>query len=278
MNLQFLGAPEDVDIKSWAQYFTGVRDQLKSSLDDMLAAYRTFKKIRESFGLPVVGTSGEARLRAGSLNDSQYQQMLELASMGDIGVKALDDAIANKRKVGYDRAASDFQIERLPSDDIRIEMQNGKPTLISNVTNQPTQIMGQIDGVPRTLGLAPIVWIGLGIAGVIVTVGALYTVNTAMQTATTMVQEKTRETIALKSMELVEKGKATPAEAKQLQTATYEAAADLEAAKGNAAAKTGLTPETNKTIRTVALVALGIGAIYLVSKFVPNRSPQILPA
>jgi hypothetical protein len=271
MHLQFLGAPEDVDVKSWAQYFTGVRNQLKDSLDDMLAAYRTFKKIRESFGLPVVGTSGEARLRAGSLNDSQYQQMLELASMGDIGIKALDDAIANKRKVGYDRAADNFQIERLPNDATRIEIQNGRPTLISNQTNQPTEITG-------TLGLAPIVWIGLGIAGVIVTVGTLYTVNTAMQTATTMVQEQTRKTIALKSMELVEKGKATPAEAKQLQTATYEAAADLEAAKGNAAAKTGLTPETNKTIRTVALVALGIGAIYLVSKFVPNRSPQILPA
>jgi len=271
MNLQYLAAPEDVDVAAWGKYFQGVRNQLQGTLDDMLGAYRTYKKIRESFGMSLVVSPGEGISAAGAITRSLSQQALELASMADIGIMALDDALANKRKIGWDRAAETFQIERLPTDASRIETPGGVPTLISNATNQPVQITG-------TLGIAPIVWVGLGIAGVVVTVGALYTVNTAMESATTIIQEQTRKTIALKSMELVEQGKATPEEAKKLQTATYEAAADLEAAKGSAAAKTGLTPDTNKTIRTVAIVALIGGGLYLVSKFVPSREPRIIPA
>lgn len=272
MNLQFLRAPEDVDAAAWGKYFAGVRNQVQGSLDDMLGAYRTFRKIRESFGLPVVGSPGEGIPgTSGALTYSLNQQILELASMADVGVKALDDALANKRKIAYDRAAETFQVERLPDDAVRIEERNNRPTLISNSTNQPTPITG-------TIGLAQIAWVALGIAGVIVTVGALYTVNTAMESATKVVQANTQKTIALKSAELIEKKLVTPAEGIALSKATYEAAADLETARGSAAGKTGLTPDTNKTIRTVAIVgAIGVG-LYLISKVIPDRIPRIVPA
>lgn len=269
MNLQFLAAPEDVDAAAWGKYFAGVRDQIQGSLDDMLGAYRTFRKIRESFGLPVVGSPGEGIPgTSGALSYSMNQQILELASMADVGVKALDDALANKRKIAYDRAAETFQVERLPDDAVRIEERNNRPTLISNATNQPTPITG-------TIGIAPIAWVALGVAGVMVTVGALYTVNTAMESATKVVQANTQKTIALKSAELIEKKLVTPAEGIALSKATYEAAADLETAKGKSA---GLTPDTNKTIRTVAIVgAIGVG-LYLISKVIPDRIPRIVAA
>jgi hypothetical protein len=276
MRLQFLGAPEDVDLKAWEAYLVALRNKLTASLNEMLGAYRTLRKIRESFGMPLVARTSEASASPGALTESEYQQILELASMVDLMNRALDDVVGSKRKFGFDRATNDFQIERLPTDANRIEVRGGRPTLISNSTNQPVQVSGTIDG----LGVVgPIVWVGLAIIGTAVTLGTLYTVNTALEKTADIVQSNTQKTIAIQSMKLVEQGKATPAEAKALQTATYEAAKDLEIAKGEAAAKTtGLTPDTNKTIRTVAIVAAIGGAIYLIAKIIPERAPRIIPA
>lgn len=271
MNLNFLGASEDVPLAAYEKYLSALRDRTKGAFAGMLAAYQTLKKIREAYGLPVVGTSGEARVRVGALTDSEYEQMLELASMTETITRVLDDALANKRRLGYDRATEDLQIERLPEDPVRIETRNNRPTVVSNVTNQPERITG-------TLGLHPIVWVGLGIAGVAVTVGSIYTVNNAMESATTIVQAHAAKTIHMKNAELAEKG-IDPQGAANATKTVLDASADLSRAQGEASAKrTGLTPDTNKTIRTVAIVGVIAAGIYLISKVIPNREPRIVAA
>jgi hypothetical protein len=263
-----LGQPAS-DAAAWEAYLTALRDNLTAKWSGAVAAYQGLKTVRQNLGLPfMVEGAGPESTGAGKLSASAWspdldQQAVDLMAMVTLIKNALDDTIAGKRKLNYSTDRAEFLIEGLPADLLRLEVQGEKPVLILNATNQPAPpIQGQVS--------APaIVWAAtLGVS--VLALPAYWVVEKAVNTLTDVAEQKTMKTLAEKSYECVQTGKCTPEQAAKLNQSIYSGAAAVRAEKvreKEAASKP--TTDITSAIKTVALVALGIAAIYAIIKFVP---------
>lgn len=263
----WLGAPEDVDIKAWSTYFKSLRASLLASWRRTHSAYMTLKTVRETLGLPfIVDKTGETDPPSDAWTTNQDRQLFNLQAVVQFMLTAADDVVNNKRRIGWD--GKEFVVERLPGDAAHVGMVQNQVFLLDNSTNQPIQASGPVSA----LGLAPIAWVGLGIVGVAVTVAGYLTVKSMCESATSVMQQKTLQTLSNNQHELVMSGKAEPAEASAMTKSLLQGAADLEKAQAaTALAKKEPDTDLGKTIRTVAIVGLGAAALYLVAQFVGAR-------
>lgn len=254
-------APTGVDPAAWDAYLSGIRSSLNGSFDRMIKAYRTLRSVREGLGLPFVVT-GEGVLR-GALTPDSNQQYIEAATLVDRCNTFIDDARAGRRELGFDDVGN-LVIGALPTDGDRIVVQNGAPVLVDQ-EGKPLEITGSI-------GLAPFAIVAIV---AVVAIGAVLAVEKVCDTLTSLAEEKTNQTVTDMQRDLVQKGKATPEQAKAMADAVYDGARGLEEAK----AKTkdaGKGSDFSGTIKTVVTGGIVIAGIYLVAQLVPmfaRRTP-----
>jgi len=276
--LRWLGQPADE--KAWEAYLTALRDNLSASWTRAVAAYTGLKTVRQNLGLPflVDGAGPEGGAAPGMSSASAWssdldQNAVDAMAMVKIITDALNDAIAGKRKVAWNTEKNQFEIEGLSSDVVRLAL-NGDVPIIVNPAGEQTHVQGQV-GVPA------IVWATtLGVT--VLALPAYWAVEKAVNNITDVAEQKTMRTIAEKSYECVTTGKCTPDQAAKLNQSIYTGAAAVRAQKVEQI-KAGSQPTTDitNTIKTVALVALGLGVLYALVRLVPpagaRSSSRALP-
>jgi hypothetical protein len=267
----WLGQPADE--KAWEAYLTALRDNIQAKWTGAVAAYKGLKSVRESLGLPFIVDGGgpEAGAPAGMSSASAWstdldQNAVDIMAMVKIITDALNDVIAGKRKLAWNTDKGQFEIEGLPSDIVRLALNNDVPVIVTP-TGEQTHVQGQV-GVPA------LVWATtLGVT--VLALPAYWAVEKAVNTITDVAEQKTMKTIAEKSYECVASGKCTPDQAAKLNQSIYTGATALRAQKVEQV-KAGNQPTTDitKTIMTVAWVALGIGVLYAVVRLIPPASAR----
>jgi hypothetical protein len=257
-----LGAPEDVDQAAWAAYLRNLRDGVASSWNTVRAAYQKLERVRSSFGLPLLARPGEAS-SPGALTPGEQQDFFDVGATSHLLVTWMDEVLADKRKVG--RNNGELVIESLPGDQVRIVLQAGRPRIVSASTGQPVPVTPVDGALPGQLGY--VAWVA--VAAVAVAVAAYLINQEQCETEVRVAEQKTMETIATKQSELVQSGKATPEQAKKMTDAIYQGAASVEQARGEAKEREGESG-LQKTVRTLAWVSLGIGAVYLATRIIPS--------
>jgi hypothetical protein len=268
-DLQFrqLGQVEG-DTSGWNSYLLALRDRSRSSMSGLAEAYRTLRGVRETLGLPFLAT-GEAAIDAkGALTTSEEKRILELGAVVDISGKAIDDAVAGKRRVAF---SSDnlVSIEALSTDAARVAATGSDVFVVDAKTGQRVETTGTISG---QLGIIPIGVALLVAAGVVVTVATVWLAVKAIETLKVAVEEKTTRTLSDNATKLVESGKATPQQAADMNTALLKGQAEL--AKAKTEQEKGTTPEVLSTVKTVAIVAAVIAGLYFAARVIPEIVPR----
>lgn len=245
--------PEETTSAAWEAYIRAVRDNLNASFARASNARATLKRTRERLGLPfMIEQSGEGQIPAGAWNEGLDQDLLRAGSMVATLTRFADEAVAGKRKFGYDQD-DELAFERLDGDFSRVEMRGGQPIEIENATNAPVRVTG-------TLGVLPPIVLGIIIVAAIVT--TYFAVEQVCETIEHTAESKQIETVSTNGADLIKSGKATPEQVKALTESIYEGAAQVHTAR--ALEKTEGKSEIPQTIRTVGYIALGLGALYVV--------------
>lgn len=247
----------------WNAYFGALRDHMNAKWSKAVGAYKTLKNVREILGLPfIVDQTGESNSIGAWASDLE-QQAVNLHAMVVLATGALDDVVANKRKVGtYED--DQWAIERLPTDILRIQVNPpGEPVLVNAQTGAPENIQGTVGAIWLPIALVA--------AGTVVSAGGFYLAIRAIDSLDSMMKEKTTQTIAKRNAELIASGKATPEQAAALTKAESAAAVDLS--KARAAEKdAGASPEKwTPLVKTIVWGGVAIMALYIVTKLVPSR-------
>lgn len=257
-NIQWLAAPEDVDLQAWDAYFRGVRNQLVESWNDARTAYLTMRQVKESFGLPVVLSPEAAASGEPGWTPGDEQRILETQAIVELLTEWMDDALEkNTRRIAYDPAQG-FVIEQLPSDTLRVVQQGGGVSIL-DLQGNPVPVTGTVGALPA---LAVVAIVGVAVVGVYFTVDAICDVIESTA------EQETMRTLGDQHAKLVASGKATPEQAKKMTEAIYSGAKELTVAKGQAAAAEG-SSGVQSTVRTVAWVALGITGLFFLAKVLP---------
>jgi hypothetical protein len=250
----------------WNAYFGALRDNVNSKWSRAVTSYKTLKNVRETLGLPFIvdqGTGEGSSNLVGAWSSDLEQQAVNVHAMVVLITGALDDVVANKRRVSPHENDS-WAIERLPTDVLVMRTDPpGIPVLVNGQTGQKENAQG-------TVG---VIWIPVALvaAATIVTAGEIYLAIRAIDALESMMKEKTTKTIAKRNGELIANG-ATPAEAAALTKAEGQAAADL--AKARAEEKNaGDGPEKwSPLVKTVVWGGVAIMALYIAAKLIPSRS------
>lgn len=261
-----LGAPEDLDQKAWVAYLRSLRDGVSQSWNRARAAYLALERTRAALKLPLIARPGEAA-SPGALSVGEQQNFFDAGALAHLLVTWMDEAIAGKRQVGWD-AGDALVVEGLPGDAVRVVVEADRPRIVSASTGQPVPVT-PVDGtVPDKLGYVVPIVIGV----VAVAASAYFIVDKICDSQVEVAKTRTMETISTNQTALIAAGKATPEQMKEQTDALYGGAASVEKAKGEAKAaenESGL----QKTVRTLAWVALGVGTIYLASQVIKTTSP-----
>lgn len=281
MNMLAQTTPSDPNnAAAWGAYLTALRGSMNQSWAGARNAYLTLKKVRQQLGFPFIGSllTGEGGLvDSGAWDDSLEGNMQDLQAMVKVTDDAFGDVLAQKRKLFYEQKTNDFAVEGLPSDIVRVKLTDGNLSLV-NGQGQPIHVTG-------TIGLAPIIVGGIvaaaAISGAVTFVAAALVIKKTCDTIQAIAEQKTMQTALVKQAELVQSGKATPAEAAALTKSVYDGTAAVATAKGAAAAQANANSDVtniSKTVTTVAFIGLGIGVIYLLVKLVPEGGLKRSPA
>lgn len=260
------------DPAAWGAYITALRGSLQMSWAGARGAYLTLKKVRADLGMsfiaPPVGEGGTPD--NGAWSDSLEDNMLDLQAMVKVTDDAFGDVLAQKRKLLYDAASNDWAVEGLPGDLVRVKLNQAGQLSLADATNQQIHVGG-------TIGLAPILIAAAvgaaAISGAVTFVAAAIVIKKTCETIQAIAEEKTLQTALTKQAELVQSGKATPAEAAALTKSVFDGAASVNESKAKleeAKSKPNADGLGN-TIKTVAYVGLGIGVIYLLAKLIPSK-------
>lgn len=253
----------------WNAYFSALRDNMNARWQRAVDSYKTLKSVRETLGLPFMAEpgQGEGPIATGAWSADLEQQAVNIHAMTVLITGALDDVVANKRKIGMLPNSDEWVIERLPSDILRIEVKApGTPVLVNAATGQPEQVQGTVGALWSSAALA-----------VLVPGAGIYLTLRAIDNLVQNTQEKTAQTIAKRNGDLIASGKATPEQAAALTKAEAEAAAGLVKARGEAKKTEGVDPEKwTPLVKTVVWGALGLGALFLLIKVLPSGGTRSL--
>lgn len=123
------------DGEAWSAYFKSRAASLNLAWTLAKAAYKSFRQVRVDLQLPIIDDSdGQA------WSSSLLQGAADLEAMVKLLLSVSSDVISGRRGVAWIAEKQDFYIEKLPSDDIRIGLDDkGTPVLISTKTGQVTQ-------------------------------------------------------------------------------------------------------------------------------------------
>lgn len=260
---------DEAESKSWGGYVAALRDQILTSKAAAVASYNALKQVRQKLGLPfMAGAAGEAGGGdAGAWSQDLEQQAVDVTAMAALCVNAANDVLARKRRLMWDDKQNDFAIEGLPGDVVRLQKaENGVPVLVDS-SGQVTHVTGQVGN--------PLVVFGVIAAlAVVQALALLLLVDQALKTLQVVAEQRTQRTLAdaaKKHADLVEQGKATPAEAKSLNDSIYGGATGLAKAAGETKKPFGFESET---LVKLGYVALGLGVLYVIVKFMALRTPS----
>lgn len=260
-----LGAPEDFDQKAWDTYLKSLRDGVAQSWNRARRAYQALEKTRASLSLSLLARPGEGA-SPGALSQGEQANFMDAGALAHLLVTWMDEALAGKRKVGWDEANGTLVVEGLPGDAVRVVVDGGRPRIVSASTGQPVPVTPTDGTIPDALSAAPLVWIAVAV--VAVAASAYFIVEEVCEGQVEVAKQRTMETLGTQQHERVMAGKATPEQSQKMTDAVYAGAAAVETASAAARAsesETGL----QKTVRTLAWVTLGVGVIYLAAKVIP---------
>lgn len=235
----------------WEAYLRATRANLEAAFDRMVVSYHTLKNVQDALGKPLI-KSGEA---GGALTIDENLGYVEAAALVERSAAFIDDALAGRRKLGYD-ASGNLVIEGSATEDMRIEMVGGRPKLLDPQGN-PVQIEGQLSAIA----------FGAVIVVAVIAVAVVFAVEKICDTLAVQAEQKTTQSIAQASEEVVKKG-GTPEQAKALSNALMDGARGLEEArakKKEAEKDTGF----GGSVKALATAGIVIASIYLLAQVIP---------
>lgn len=254
--IQHLGqGTEVVDGAAWTAYLKAGRDSMVASWNQARDAYLALKKVRASFGHPLVELTPEGERPPGALSEEEDTEFLYLNGVVGLLSKWADEAIAGKRKGFFE--SGELMIEALPEDTMRmIPGPNGRPVIVDMDGN----------AVPVTGTIGNWVIVAGALAATAVAGVALYFAADRMADGMKNVAEsRMSETIAREQTRQLELG-ADPEQVQKLSQGIYAGAAELKKASAEEKeTKTGW----QQTITTVAWIGFGIAAVLVAGKIVP---------
>lgn len=266
-NLHWLGQASAIDPKEWETYLAALRDNMLVSWTRAVAAYQGLKSARETLGLPFIAPPGGEGAAPGMSSAASWsadldQQAVDLMAMKVLVTDALNDAIAGKRKMNWDAAKAEWQIEGLPEDVLRLEVQGQAPVLVDAKTGQKTSIQG-------TVGVPAIVW-GATLTLSVLALPAYFVVEAAINNLTDVSEQKTLRTITEKSYECVQSGKCTPDQVAKINSSITSGVTALRAQKvEQEKAKAQPTTDITSAIKTVAWVGLAAAVLFFAARLIP---------
>lgn len=273
-----LGAIEDMNPQAWVNYVTSLRTDLQAAWVRAESARASLKKVRETLNLPFIVNSPTEAGAPGAWNDTFEQNTLELKGIVLLLTKFADELAAGARGLAFDQNTNEFVILGKSDDTLVVRVINGRPTLVYAASGQPvppSEVTGTLDGL---LGAAPIppVVIAIGAVSLVATGIIAYAITTKVcETVESTAKQKTLETISTAGKKLVEEGKATPEQVATMDKALFEGQAAVTQAEAAKKKEEDVWP---KTIRTVALVGLGVAGIWLVGNLFARGGGGSAPA
>lgn len=267
-----LGATPPADIttfdgKAWGVYLQAVRDSLDASRKRAVAAYTGLKQVRADLGLPfIVDTVTEGQQAAGAWNSTLDQQAVDVNAMAVLLIQAADEAIQGKRQVAWDPVKNDLAIGRLPTDLVRVDVQNGLPILVANADGAQIHATG-------TVGFPPLAWAAIVAVGSIV---AYFATDKICNTITTTAEEKTAQTIAQTNADLIRAGRVTPEQAAAMTKAIYSGAKGVAQVRADAASSSAASKGMDaigSLITGVSVIAV-LGIVASVIGMLPKPKQQ----
>lgn len=273
-----LGAIEDMNPQAWANYVSGLRTSLQQAWVRAETQRSTLKKVREVLGLPFIVDSPTEAGAPGAWNSTFEQQTLETKGVVLLLTKFADELAVGERGLALDQASGEFVILGKESDSLFVRVINGRPTLVYANTGQPVppnEITGTLDGLLGAAPIPPIV-IAIGAVSLVATGIVAYAITTKVcETVASTARQKTIETISTAGKKLVQEGKATPEQVATMDKALFEGQAAVTQAEATKAEEESQWP---RTVRTVALVGLGIAGVWLVGNMFARRGGASAPA
>lgn len=251
-------------------YVEALRGSTKTALQRATVAYNTLKTVREKLGLDFIPSAGGE----GSANTGGWASDLEVQAQDLHAMAVFLDQIAldvknGKRDLIWNKAFGAFAVSALPSDVIRLDVtQGGVPVIVDASTGKPIH-------VEAPLGVGAVNWAELAVVAAIPTVGIYLTTTKFLDSMTVVAEQKTQRTLleaAKKNADLVAQGKATPAEAKQLNDGLYAGATGLQKEQNAvklAAEKT--SSDWSDSLTKVAWAGVIVAGIVTVGRLIPSK-------
>ncbi len=266
-----LGAPPTPDSTADAigAYVAGLRDTVVASKAAAISAYNGLKKVRADLDLPFMsGPVGEGGGDGNGWSPDLEQQAVDITAMANLLIAAADDVLAQKRRLFWDDQMKNFAIEGFATDTLRLQTDaNGVPVLV-DAAGSPQHVTGQV-------GVAPIIVFGVVALAVVQALILYLLIDQALKTVQVIAEQKTQKTLAeavKKHADLVATGKATAEDAAKLNKSMYDGATSLQKEQTSSqAAKKGFESDT---LKTLGYIALGLGILYAIVKFIPSPSSR----
>lgn len=282
--VRWLGQPS-ADLRAWETYLQALKADLRDSWARAVNAYNGLKKTRETLGLPFMVQQGAPESAAPGMSSAAAwapdleQNATDLMAMVQFIDNVLSDVIAGKRTLDWNQTAGEFQAEALPTDILRLAIQNGVPVLLDKSGNVVHPVPDKGIGM---VGLPAILWAVVGAPPIALPFAAYWLVKNGVDNLSSVSEQKTIRTIAEKSYECVQSKACTPEEAAKINTSLYSGAAGVHTEKAKEeAAKGKPTTDITKAITTIALVGLGIAIVYAIIRLSPaprGRTTALAPA
>ncbi len=262
---------------AWEAYFRAIRGQMIGAWNRSLQSFEAYRKIREDLGLPAVAAPTEAGGES-AIDPQLYAQAAQLGQMVQLGAGYIDDVLANRRRVSYTDTQG-LVIEALPTDTMRIEMiapDPSRPTSIRPVLVDATgNVMPPAAGAtPESVGMLSFGW-AAAVAIVVVAVAAYFAITAACDAWTQTTRSKAMETVSGHWSAQVEKGNATPEQAKAAVQSVFSGAAQVTQAEAAVQTAKAAPSGLEKTVTTLLWVGLGIAVLYTALQLVPRRAAAV---
>ena len=268
--------PVEQVIASWGTWLQAVDQDMVAARDAAMAAHVQMGGIRQSLGMPAIDptpTAPEGQ-QAPTPGEGAWTQELEdaytrIISIATVAHQYAQEALAGKRKAHWvvDQAgAGQLGLEQLPGDRVKIVPAStpGGGRSVTAIDIASGQVMGQTSGALLVVG---------GVLAAVAIVGGAYLITRQICEAIESKQQAvTQKNLTDKATELINSGKATPAEASAFVAAIGHAT-PATAAQSSATEKNSVTGNLVDfakilVVGGIVVVSLG-GIIYLIKTYGP---------
>lgn len=243
---------------AWNNYFRAFSADVRSRWAESARAFAAYRQARSDLGMPFYGAPEDGGWAA-----SYDKHAAELQAMASIVSDALADVASGKRKIAL--GGGEFALGALPTD---------KWVLRGAPDEMPQLVTASSALEPGALGVP---WAVLGVGAVLVTAAQAYTVVRAIDMLGTLSEQQTLRSLGKRQAELIDSGKATPAEAAELTASLYKGATALQVEK-NKSTPVGDPEKWTGLVKTIGWAGAFLLVAYAVVKMVPAAAPRRVPA